>query len=238
MAPTASTDVDPKQYDITLYTFGTPNGWKISIALDELQIPYKVVKLDLMGDEQKQEWYLKLNPNGRIPVIVDHKNDDFAVFESGAILLYLAEHYDPNHILLPVDAKEKSSVIQWLMWQMGGLGPMQGQAGHFFRYAKEKVPYAIKRYHDETLRLYSVMERTFASDNREYIAGDKYSLADIACFTWVACHLYSGLNLNDQPLVKQWLYRIAARPAVKSGMDVPDKMNIIENDFQFETNNS
>ncbi|KAJ3263909.1 hypothetical protein HDU76_012237, partial [Blyttiomyces sp. JEL0837] len=119
----------------------TPNGWKASIALNEINVPYAIKKIDFSKLEQKEEWFLKINPNGRIPAIVDHSRGDFPVFESGAILLYLADHHDPNHVLLPEDPNQKSEAIQWIMWQMGGLGPMQGQLNHFYRYAPEKIPY-------------------------------------------------------------------------------------------------
>ncbi|KAI8821646.1 glutathione S-transferase [Fimicolochytrium jonesii] len=216
----ATASASPK---ITLYTFGTPNGQKASIGLEELGLKYKVVEVDITENVQKEEWFLKINPNGRIPAIVDHSRGDFPVFETGAILMYLAEHHDPKNILLSEDANKRSEAIQWLNWQMGGLGPMQGQANHFFRYAPENIPYAIKRYQDETKRLYSVMERQL-SDGREYLIGE-YSLADVACFGW-------GLSLEELPLVDQWLHRAAKRPAVLRGMNVPRKNNLIENDFK------
>ncbi|KAI9094122.1 glutathione S-transferase [Phlyctochytrium arcticum] len=215
---------------ITLYTVGTPNGQKASIALEELGIPYKTVKIDFSKQEQKQESFLKINPNGRIPAIVDHKRGDFPVFESGAILLYLAEHYDPKHILLPQDANKRSEAIQWLMWQMGGLGPMQGQANHFFRYAPEKIQYGISRYQEETRRLYSVMERQLAH-GKPYLIGDEYSVADIASFGWTAAHNWAGVSLDEFPKVDKWLHTVAKREGVKRGMDVPDKSNLIDNDF-------
>ncbi|RKO85657.1 glutathione S-transferase [Blyttiomyces helicus] len=179
---------------ITLYTVGTPNGWKASIALEEIALPYDVKHISFKTNEQKEEWFLKINPNGRIPAIVDNARGAFPVFESGAILLYLAEHYDPNHILLPTDANLRSEAIQWLMWQMGGLGPMMGQANHFSRYAPEKIEYGIARYRNETRRLFEVMERQL-SDGREYLIG-AYSVADIACFGWVACYNYPGVSLE------------------------------------------
>ncbi|TPX57762.1 hypothetical protein PhCBS80983_g03583 [Powellomyces hirtus] len=214
---------------LTLYTVGTPNGQKASIALEELGLPYKTHKIEFSKNEQKEEWFLRINPNGRIPALVDNGRGDFPVMESGAILLYLAEHYDPNHLLLAKDANKRSEAIQWLMWQMGGLGPMQGQANHFFRYAPEKIPYGIKRYQDETKRLYSVMERAL-SDDRDYLVGD-YSLADIACFGWVAAHNWAGVGLEEFPKVDAWLHRVAQRPAVRKGMDVPDKNDLIDRDF-------
>ncbi|KAI8606938.1 thioredoxin-like protein, partial [Chytriomyces sp. MP71] len=182
-----TTKVNPKAFDITLYLAGTPNGKKASIALEELArhygVTYKIHPIDFSKTEQKEEWFLQINPNGRIPALVDHARGNFAVFESGAILLYLAEHYDPDHILLPSEPNARSEAVQWLMWQMGGLGPMQGQAGHF-RGATEQIPYAINRYVEETRRLYGVMERTLA-DGRLYLAKE-YGVADIASFTWVA----------------------------------------------------
>ena len=165
---------------ISLYTAATPNGWKASIALEEMGLPYEVHELKLDKLEQKQESYLKLNPNGRIPTIVDHDADDFVVFESGAILIYLAEK---TGMLMPTDVKRRSEVLQWLCWQIGGLGPMQGQANVFYRYAAEKIPYAIERYQRETYRLYHVLDTRLA-DN-EYLAGD-YSIADIATWPWAA----------------------------------------------------
>ncbi len=167
---------------IDLYTSPTPNGWKASIMLEEIGLPYTVKPIRLAMLEQKQEWYLKLNPNGRIPTIVDHDEGGFAVFESGAILVYLAEKTGQ---LMPKDTKGRSTVIQWLMFQMGGIGPMQGQANVFYRYAPEKIPYAIERYQKETKRLYKVLDHRLA--DREYLAGD-YSIADIATWPWVTLH--------------------------------------------------
>ncbi|KAJ1560077.1 hypothetical protein HK405_008318 [Cladochytrium tenue] len=216
VAADAASAAAPK---FTLYTVGTPNGWKASIALELLGLPYHVHKIRLSQQEQKEEWFLKLS----------HTNDDFPVFESGAILLYLAENHDPEHILLPQDAKARSLAIQWLMWQMGGLGPMQGQAYHFVRYAPERIPYATKRYQNETLRLYGVMERGLATS--DFLAGDRLSAADIACFGWVADHKWADLSLDDFPKLKAWLYRMAAIDGVKRGLDVPDKNNLIDNNF-------
>ncbi|KND03010.1 glutathione peroxidase [Spizellomyces punctatus DAOM BR117] len=229
-----STSVMAEKPTITFYTVGTPNGQKVSIALEELKLPYETYKINFQKSEQKEEWFLKINPNGRIPAIVDNKRGGFPVFESGAILLYLAEHYDPEHLLLPEDANKRSEAIQWLMWQMGGLGPMQGQANHFFRYAPEKIEYGIKRYQDETRRLYSVLERQLA-DGRPYIIGD-YSLADVASFGWVAAHNWAGVSLDEFPNVDKWLHRVAERPAVRRGMDVPDKNTLIDRDFAVDPN--
>jgi GST-like protein len=200
---------------IDLYTAGTPNGWKASIALEELGLPYHVHALNLSELEQKQDWYLALNPNGRIPTIVDRGNGDFTVFESGAILLYLAEKTGK---LMPQDPKGRSQVVQWLMFQMGGVGPMQGQANVFYRYAPEKIPYAIERYQRETRRLYEVLERRLK--DHEYLAGD-YSIADIANWCWVCIHDWSGVSVDGLPGVQRWLAAIEARPAVQRGRDVP-----------------
>ncbi len=204
---------------ITLYTSGTPNGRKISIYLEEAGLPYQVHRLSLGDLEQKQEWFLKINPNGRIPAIVDHDNDDFAVFESGAILIYLAEKTGK---LLPTDPKQRSLVMQWLMFQMSGVGPMQGQANVFFRYAPEKIPYAIERYQKETRRLYEVMEGALAQ--RPFLAGE-YSIADVATYPWVRGHEWAGVSLEGLPNLQRWLAEVGSRPAVQRGMDVPHPEN-------------
>ncbi|KAJ3115621.1 hypothetical protein HDU96_000314 [Phlyctochytrium bullatum] len=212
---------------ITLYTAGTPNGWKISIALEDLGIPYNIHTISFAKTEQKEEWFLKINPNGRIPAIVDHRNGDFPVFESGAILLYLAEHYDPEHKLLSTDPKQKSEAIQWLMWQMGGLGPMQGQLGHFNVFAAEKIPYAINRYLQETIRLYKTLERGL-SDGRLFLAGgDRPSVADYACVGWVSYGEKSGANFDETPLLKAWLKRLLEREAVRKGFSVPSRPELL-----------
>jgi glutathione S-transferase len=203
---------------IDLFTAATPNGWKVSIALEEMGIPYTVHTLDLAKGEQKQDWYLRLNPNGRIPTIVDRGNDDFAVFESGAILIYLAER---SGRLLPHDAKGRSRVIQWLMFQMAGVGPMMGQANVFLRYAPEKIPYAIERYQREARRLFEVLERQLTL--HEFVAGNEYSIADIAHWSWIHGHEWSGVSIDGLPHLSKWLERIAARPAVQRGRAVPPR---------------
>ena len=201
---------------IDLYSAATPNGYKASIALEELELAYKVHHIDLAKLEQKQDWFLELNPNGRIPVIVDQHNHNHVVFESGAILLYLAEKTGK---LIPADPKANSQVVQWLMFQMGGIGPMQGQANVFYRYAPEKIAYAIERYQKETLRLYQVLNRRL--DGREYLV-DEYSVADISSFTWVRVHDWSGVSLDGLDHVQRWLERIESRPAVQRGLAVPE----------------
>jgi GST-like protein len=205
---------------IELFTAATPNGWKISIALEELGLTYTVRALSLGKLEQKEEWFLKINPNGRIPAIVDHDNGDFAVFESGAILIYLAEKTGK---LLPTEVKARSRVLQWLMFQMGGIGPMMGQANVFFRYAPEKIQYAIDRYQRESRRLFEVMERQL--DTSTYIAGEDYSIADIALHSWVAGYEWSGVKIDGLPGLKRWLDLVGSRPAVVKGRAVPPPLS-------------
>lgn len=200
---------------IELFTSATPNGWKASITLEELGLEYSVRHIQMDKLEQKEPWYLEINPNGRIPAIIDHDNDDFAVFESGALMIYLAEKAGK---LLPSDAKGRSRVIQWLMFQMGGLGPMMGQANVFFRYAPEKIPYAIERYQREVRRLLEVLDGQLAKG--EYLAGD-YSIADIASWSWVRGHKWSGVEIDGLDNLQRWLKAIGERPAVQRGCDVP-----------------
>jgi len=207
---------------IELFTAATPNGWKASITLEELALPYKVRRIDFEKREQKEPWYLLLNPNGRIPTIVDHDNGGFAVFESGALMIYLAEKAGR---LLPSDVKGRSLVIQWLMFQMGGIGPMMGQANVFFRYAPERIPYAIERYQREVRRLFEVLDTRLKE--HEFLAGD-YSIADIANWSWVRGYKWSGVTLDGLPNLTRWLDAIAERPAVKRGVDVPERVDLEE----------
>ena len=206
---------------IDLYTATTPNGHKVSIALEELGLPYRVHFVKLRKLEQKEPWFLAINPNGRIPALVDREVEGdaegggFAVFESGAILVYLAEK---TGRLMPTDPRGRSRVMQWLMFQMGGVGPMQGQANVFFRYFPEKIPAVIERYQNETRRLYGVMDARLAQS--EYLADD-YSIADIAVYPWVAQHDWSGIDLAPFPHLARWFAQLGARPAVQRGMDVP-----------------
>ncbi|HZM44340.1 MAG TPA: glutathione S-transferase N-terminal domain-containing protein [Burkholderiales bacterium] len=202
---------------IDLYTWTTPNGRKVSIMLEEIGLPYRVHSINIGKDEQFAPDYLKINPNGKIPSIVDPEGPDgkpIAMMESGAILIYLARKTGK---LLPAGRKEYDA-LQWLMFQMGGVGPMFGQTHHFLRAAKEQVPYAIERYSKETKRLYGVLnERLKGSD---YLAGE-YSIADIATYPWVARYDWHKTDLTDFPGVKRWFDAISARPAVKKGMGVP-----------------
>jgi glutathione S-transferase len=212
---------------ITLYTAATPNGRKASIMLEECALDYQVHPMALGEHEQKQDWYLQINPNGRIPAIVDHDNNDFAVFESGAILIYLA---DKTGQFLSEDPINRSLVIQWLMFQMGGLGPMMGQANVFFRYAEEKIPYAIERYHKEVRRLLEVLDSRLI-DN-EYLAG-AYSIADMANFAWARTANWSGVESRDLEHLSRWINAIRARPAVQRGLEVPPEGQLGKSDDEF-----
>lgn len=204
---------------IDLYTAATPNGWKASIALEEMALPYRVIPVDLVAGEQKKADFLALNPNGRIPVIVDRDAGDFTVFESGAILLWLAEK---SGRFLPAEPKARSIVLQWLFFQVGGVGPMQGQATVFYRYAEEKIPYAIERYQRESRRLFEVCDRRLAEE--EFLAGE-YSIADMATWPWVITHGWSGVSLDGLDNLQRWLAAVGDRPAVQRGMDVPTPMD-------------
>ena len=200
---------------IDLYTATTPNGWKISITLEELGMEYTMHQLHLDKGDQKTDRYLEINPNGRIPTIVDRDNDDFAVFESGAIMLYLAEKAGA---LIPRDEKGRSLVIQWLMFQMSGIGPMMGQANVFYRYAPQKIPYAIERYQREIMRLFGVLDERLSET--KFLAGE-YSIADIATFCWVRGYAWSGVSIDGLDHVQRWLDVIDARPAVQRGLQIP-----------------
>jgi GSH-dependent disulfide-bond oxidoreductase len=200
---------------IELFTAATPNGHKVSIALEELGLRYDMRVLDFTRDEQKEPWFLAINPNGRIPAIIDHDAGDFAVFESGAILIYLAEE---TGRLMPADARGRSRVIQWLMFQMGGVGPMMGQANVFFRYFPEKIQPAIDRYQAEVKRLFTVLDGQLA--HNEFLAGD-YSIADIANWAWVRTSKWSGVPFDDLPHLTRWVEQIRARPAVQAGIRMP-----------------
>lgn len=204
---------------IQLYTAATPNGIKASIALEELGLPYEVRAIDLGKGEQKQEWFLRINPNGRIPALVD---DGFPVFESGAILMYLAEKTGQ---LMPTDLPGRSRVVQWLMFQMGGVGPMMGQANVFHRYAPERIEYAVQRYQRESRRLFEVLDRQLQA--HEYLAGD-YSIADIANWSWVQTYEWSGVSVDGLEGLQRWLRVVGERPAVQRGKAVPAKPEDVE----------
>lgn len=203
---------------IDLYTWKTPNGRKVSVMLEELGLSYEVHPIDIDRGEQFAPEYLALNPNNRIPTLVDREGPGgkpITIFESGAILMYLAEKTGK---FMPGEMRARYEVIQWLMFQMGGVGPMFGQAHHFFHAAPEKIPYAIERYHQEVRRLYGVLEKRLG--DREYLGAD-YSIADIATYPWVARYERHRVKLEEFPNVKRWFDAISARPAVQRGMAVP-----------------
>jgi GST-like protein len=202
---------------IELHTWSTPNGRKVSVMLEEVGLPYSVHPVNIGKDEQFKPEFLAISPNNRIPAIVDPDGPGgrFSLFESGAILIYLGEKTGK---LIPKDPAACYTALQWLMWQMGGLGPMLGQTHHFLRAAKEEVPYAINRYKTETRRLYGVLDKRLSE--AEYLAGE-YSIADVACYPWVARHEWHQVDLADFANVRRWYDTIGARPAVQRGMKVP-----------------
>ncbi|RKP00887.1 hypothetical protein CXG81DRAFT_12687 [Caulochytrium protostelioides] len=205
--------------DVTLYAIATPNGAKASCMLELLGVDYVYHSLSFSKNEQKEAWYLKICPNGRIPAIVDHRNNDFAVWETGAILLYLAEHYDTENRFGGKTATERSEILQWMFFANAGVGPMQGQVNHFLHYAPEKVPYGLKRYTAEVLRLYSVLEDRLAT--REYLVGDRLTIADVNAVPWVRSAPYSAISLDGFPKVAAWCERVAANPAFQKGLRAP-----------------
>ncbi|KAH7103436.1 glutathione S-transferase [Auriculariales sp. MPI-PUGE-AT-0066] len=236
---TASEAAKSSTRDLFLWTAGTPNGHKPSIFLEELKSAYPGFDYDYRGlvmtfkpdgvNEQKEPWFLKINPNGRIPALTDKSKGDFQVFESAAILLYLEQHYDPENKFAfdpSSEWKDWSELQQWIFFAHGGVGPMQGQANHFNRAAPEKIPYAINRYLDETKRLYSVLDARL--DGREYLAGPgkgKYTIADINVWPWVRiATIFTGFeSLNEWPHLNAWFERINARPAVQAGINIPPR---------------
>jgi GSH-dependent disulfide-bond oxidoreductase len=205
---------------IDLYTWTTPNGRKVSIALEELGLPYTAHPIDISKDEQFAPAFLAISPNNRIPAIVDRDNN-FSLMESGAILLYLAEKTGK---LMPKALEPRYRVVEWLMWQMGGIGPMLGQVHHFVKYNKGKAPYAEERFFKEAQRLYGVLDRQLA--DHEFVAGE-YSIADISIWPWISRYEWQTIDLNAYPNVKRWYVAIANRAAVKKGYDVPKKVQDI-----------
>lgn len=209
---------------IDLFYWTTPNGHKITMALEELKLEYNIRPINISQGEQFSEFFTMISPNQRIPAIVDHSplHSDLpiSIFESGAILQYLGEK---TGMLIGNSMKQKYSVIQWLTWQVAGLGPMAGQNHHFTHYAAEKIPYAIKRYQTETGRLYSVMDNQLAKT--EYLAGNFYSIADIACFPWVRIHEYQNQDLSNFPHLARWLNEITVRPATKRALEIAKNIN-------------
>lgn len=209
---------------IDLYYWTTPNGHKITLFLEETGLAYRIHPINIGKDEQFQPHFLKIAPNNRIPAIVDNEPADggepLSLFESGAILLYLAEK---TGRFIPQDLRGRQEALQWLFWQMGGLGPMAGQNHHFNRFAPEKVPYAIQRYVKETARLYGVLDRRLA--DRAFVAGDDYSIADMAIYPWIVPHAYQEQDLDDFPHVKRWFQAIQARPATVRAYDLVERIN-------------
>lgn len=204
---------------IDLYTAATPNGWKASVALEEMGLKYTAHAVNLMKGEQKTPEFLAMNPNGRIPVIVDREADGHVVFESGAIMAYLAEKTGK---FLPTDVKRKSQVMQWVMFQMGGIGPMMGQANVFHRYLEEKIPVAIARYQNEVRRLFTVLDGRL--EDHEYLVDD-YSIADMANWCWVRTYEWSGVSIEGLDNLTRWKNSIEARPAARRGVEVPNKID-------------
>ncbi|WP_165676562.1 glutathione binding-like protein [Metapseudomonas otitidis] len=209
---------------IDLYYWTTPNGHKVTLFLEETGLPYRIHPINIGKDEQFQPHFLKIAPNNRIPAIVDNEPADggepLSLFESGAILLYLAEK---TGRFIPQDLRGRQEALQWLFWQMGGLGPMAGQNHHFNRFAPEKVPYAIQRYVKETARLYGVLDRRLA--DRAFVAGDDYSIADMAIYPWIVPHAYQEQDLDDFPHVKRWFQAIQTRPATVRAYDLLERIN-------------
>lgn len=209
---------------IDLYYWTTPNGHKISLFLEEAGLRYNVHPINISQGEQFQPHFLKIAPNNRIPAIVDHEPADggepLSLFESGAILLYLAEKTGK---FLPKDLRGRQVALQWLFWQMGGLGPMAGQNHHFSQFAPEKIPYAIKRYIDETARLYGVLDKQLA--NNEFVAGSEFSIADMAIYPWIVSHKWQSQNLEDFPNVLRWFNHIKDRPATVKAYALVQKIN-------------
>lgn len=204
---------------IDLYFWSTPNGYKVSILLEELGLPYRVIPVHIGKGEQFRPEFLRISPNNKIPALVDPEGPGgapIALFESGAIMMYLAEKQGWS--FLPQDLRARYDVVQWLMFQMGGVGPLLGQAHHFRKYAPEKIDYAIERYTKEARRLYTVIDRRLAE--AEYLAGDQYSIADMATYPWLRAHKWQGQDLADFPHLQRWYAAVRARPAVQRGLAV------------------
>lgn len=215
----------PAAKGITLYTLGTPNGTKISVALSLLKIPYKAYSIDISTNIQKEKWFLQnVNPNGRIPAIIDTVDGkQTRIFESGAILQYISDKYDPeNKISYPQGSPLYYETLEWLFFQNAGVGPMQGQASHFAVFASEKIPYAIKRYTDETHRLYSILEEQLTKNGTGYLVGDHVSIADISTFGWVAFAYVLEIDVKSSyPLLYNWVQRIIKLPGAVDGLNTP-----------------
>ena len=214
-----------KQPDIDLYTAQTPNGIKISITLEELGLPYKTHKIDMSQNVQKEQWFLDINPNGRIPALTDTFDDGkkIRLFESGSIMQYLVATYDRDFkISFPPGTREFFEMNNWMFFMNSGVGPMQGQANHFTRYAPEPIKYGIDRYQNETRRLYGVLDKHLKESGQEYLVGNKCTIADIAHWGWVAAAFWAGVEIDEFPNLKAWEERMLKRPAVEKGRHVPD----------------
>ncbi|GAW18928.1 hypothetical protein ANO14919_084110 [Xylariales sp. No.14919] len=211
--------------DIHLYTAQTPNGIKVSILLEELNLQYKVTAIEFSKNTQKEPWFLEINPNGRIPALTDTLDGkQIRIFESGAILQYLVDRYDKDHkVSYPFGTPEYYETNSWLMWQMGGLGPMQGQLNHFNRYAPEKIQYGIDRYTAEVRRLFRTLDTALAASKSGYLVGDRATIADIASWGWVSVGKGSGVDPKEFPALQQWVLRMLKRPGVEKGRHVPSK---------------
>jgi GSH-dependent disulfide-bond oxidoreductase len=209
---------------IDLYTAPTPNGWKASVTLEELGLPYETHAVNLAKNEQKEPWFLAINPNGRIPAIIDRDCANLAIFESGAIMIHLAEK---TGRLLPKEPTGRARVLSWLMFQMGGVGPMMGQANVFFRYFPEKIQPAIDRYQNESRRLFEVLDRRLGES--EWLADD-FSIADIANWCWVRTYKWSGVSIDDLGSLRRWLDAMKERPACRRGVEVPFRVESLVRD--------
>ena len=209
---------------IDLHYWTTPNGHKVSLFLEEAGLAYKIFPVDITQNDQFKPEFLKISPNNRIPAIVDNEpldgGEPISLFESGAILLYLAEKTGK---FIPQDLRGRQEALQWLFWQMGGLGPMAGQNHHFNRFAQEKIPYAIKRYVDETTRLYGVLDKRLA--DRDFVAGSEYSIADMSIYPWIARHSWQDQNLDDYPNLKRWFDAVTNRDATKRAYALVERVN-------------
>lgn len=202
-----------------VYSSATPNGHKVTVTLEEMGVAYNLIAVDLWKGDQKTPEFLAMNPNGRIPVLCDRDNDDFVVFESGAIMIYLAEKYGQFY---PADPKVRSRVLQWLMFQMGGVGPMMGQANVFYRYFPEKIQPAIDRYQNECRRLFEVLDRRLGES--PYLAGDEITIADFANWCWVRTYKWSGAPVEGLDNLNRWRYELRARPGCQAGISKPEKV--------------
>ena len=215
---------------IELYTDATPNGWKVSVLLEELEMEYETHHVDIMSGQQKEEWFQKISPNGRIPAIIDKQNENLSLFESGAIMLYLSRK---KGSLLPTDPAGEARVTQWLMFQMAGVGPMMGQSNIFYRYFPEKIPSVIERYQNECRRLFEVLDRQL--ENRQFLCDD-YSIADIANWCWIRIHFWGGTSIEGLNNLKRWMERLESRSACQRGVKVPHEIDFdaVEDDLKSE----